>query len=82
MTNVYALQLVRSFTVQAGEVLDFMANVTTDDATPANWLRIELWNDDGRLVSAVDDSNEGFVNREVGNDDNLSLSLLYKEKVA
>merc|ERR1712071_262289 len=57
----------------SGEVLDFIANVTSDHAGDNNMLTLYLVKDDNRVSHAVDDGN--------GDDDNASLSILYKEKV-
>ena len=62
-----------TFEVAAGEVLDFMANVTTNAAGANNMLTLYLVKDGNRVSNAVDDGN--------GGDDNASLSLLYKEKM-
>ena len=62
-----------TFEVASGEVLDFIANVTTNAAGANNMLTLYLVKDGLRVSHAVDDGN--------GGDDNASLSLLYKEKM-
>ena len=57
----------------SGEVLDFMANVTSSAAGANNMLTLYLVKDGLRVSHAVDDGN--------GGDDNASMSLLYKEKM-
>ena len=62
------------FDVACGEVLDFLANVTTHTKGNKNdMVRLDLVQDGVVVSSSVDDGN--------GNDDNLSLSLLYKAKM-
>ena len=62
--------------MKSGEVLDFLAVLTTDDrASKSNMLRLDLVNENGYVVAtSVDDG-------KIGNDDNLSLALLYKAKM-
>ena len=65
-----------TFEVASGEVLDFIANVTSnhdDNGGNNNMLSLYLVKDGLRVSNAVDDGN--------GGDDNASLSLLYKEKM-
>ena len=61
--------------VACGEVLDFLANLTTHNKTNKNdMIKLDLVDQDGEVVAtSVDDGN--------GNDDNLSLSLLYQAKM-
>ena len=67
-------QLLYTFTVDSDEVLDFMANVTSDHNGENNMLSLYLTRDGQSVSYSVDDGN--------GGDDNASLSLLYKEKMA
>ena len=67
----------------AGESLEFIANVTTNEVEESNYFDMWLQNEAGvRIVSAVDDGNEGPQSNGNPNDDNLSLSLLYKQYFA
>ena len=67
-------QHLYTFTVDSDEVLDFMANVTSDHNGENNMLSLYLTRDGQSVSYSVDDGN--------GGDDNASLSLLYKEKMA
>ena len=64
---------IYEFEVAAGEMVDFQAVVTTDQAGINNSLWLYLYQDGRRVVASVDDS-------ETRNDDNASLSLIYKTK--
>ena len=65
-----------SFDVPSGEVLDFLANVTTDEtALNNNKLRFELVQDGQVVAMSVDKTNHGV------SADNLSVALLYQAKV-
>ena len=71
---------LHEFTVPAGESLEFIANVTTDELEESNYFDMWIQNEAGvRVISAVDDGNEGPQSNGNPNDDNLSLSLLYKQ---
>ena len=71
---------LHEFTVPAGESLEFIANVTTNELEESNYFDIWIQNEAGvRVISAVDDGNEGPQSNGNPNDDNLSLSLLYKQ---
>ena len=67
----------------AGEAFDLTANVTTDEEGFNNFFELFLMDDEDEVVArAADDSNEGLNAEGKPNDDNLSLTLLYKEKVS
>ena len=72
---------LHEFIVPAGESLEFIANITTDELGPSNYLEMYLEINGDIFISAVDDSNEGPQSNGNPNDDNLSLSVLYKEKM-
>ena len=66
-------------------MLDLTANVTTDEQGFNNFFELflhkEVAGSNDLVARAVDDSNEGLNAEGKPNDDNLSLTLLYKEKV-
>ena len=64
-----------SFNVPSGEVLDFLANLTTDETEKKNYkLWFELVQDGQVVATSVDKTDHG-------NADNLSVTLLYQAKV-
>ena len=64
-----------SFDVPSGEVLDFVANLTTDETEKLNHkLWFELVQDGQVVATSVDKAHQG-------NADNLSMALLYQAKV-
>ena len=71
---------MHEFTVPAGESLEFIANITTNEVEESNYFNMWLQNEAGeRIISAVEDGNEGPQSNGNPNDDNLSLSLIYKQ---
>lgn len=69
--------LLHSFTVEAGESLDFLANITTHDDYQSNYFKLRLLKN-GELVAKSEDDGNWVDGKTAENDDNLSLSLLYK----
>ena len=69
--------LLHSFIVKAGESLDFLANVTTHDDYQSNFFKLYLMKD-GACVARSEDDGNWVLGKTAENDDNLSLSLLYK----
>ena len=69
--------LLHSFIVKAGESLDFLANVTTHDDYQSNFFKLYLMKD-GAVVARSEDDGNWVDGKTAENDDNLSLSLLYK----
>merc|ERR1712071_211059 len=66
-----------------GESLEFIANITTNEKEESNYFNMWLQNEAGeRIISAVEDGNEGPQSNGNPNDDNLSLSLIYKQEFA
>ena len=68
-------EVMLSFDVPSGEVLDFLANLTTDETEKKNnkmWF--ELVQDGQVVATSVDKAHQG-------NADNLSMALLYQAKV-
>ena len=67
-------EVLLSFDVPMGEMLDFLANVTTDAREDNNdKFRMDLIQDGEVVASSVDHGN--------GKDDNLSMALKYKGKL-
>ena len=69
--------LLHTFTVEAGESLDFLANITTHDDYQSNYFKLRLLKN-GELVAKSEDDGNWVDGKTAENDDNLSLSLLYK----
>ena len=64
-------QVLLSFDVPKGEMLDFLANVTTDgDKKSSDKFRLDLVQDGQVVASSVDHGNKQW--------DNLSMALLYQ----
>ena len=67
-------QVLLSFDVPKGEMLDFLANVTTDgDKKTSDKLRLDLVQDGLVVASSVDHGNKQW--------DNLSMALLYQARM-
>ena len=64
---------IYEFEVAPEEIVDFQVVVTTDQAGINNSLWLYLYQDGKQVAASVDDS-------ETRNDDNASLSLIYKAK--
>ena len=69
--------LLHSFIVKAGESLDFLANITTHDDYQSNFFKLYLLKN-GAVVARSEDDGNWVDGKTAENDDNLSLSLLYK----
>ena len=69
--------LLHTFTVEAGESLDFLANITTHDDYQSNFFKLYLLKN-GAVVAWSEDDGNWVDGKTAENDDNLSLSLLYK----
>ena len=65
---------IYDFKVEPNETVDFNVVVTSDQKGINNSLWLYLYKDGQRVVASVDDG-------ETRNDDNASLSLMYKGKV-
>ena len=69
--------LLHTFTVEPFESLDFLANITTHDDYQSNFFKLYLLKD-GAVVARSEDDGNWVDGKTAENDDNLSLSLLYK----
>ena len=65
------VELLHTFSVPNGEMLDLNVNITSNESGRNNSLWLRLYQDGQLVASSIDDGD--------GNDDNASLALIFKK---